>query len=78
MGKSTDDATRVSMPLRGKGVTITAALQEIHERRERIEMMNYQQKMVGQQQSIRMLLEEDNLITEANNAARLSAEIAVF
>ena len=47
-------------------------------RRERVEMMNYQQKMVGQQESINMLMEEERVVNEANNAAKLSAEIALW
>ena len=39
--------SKVSFPLRGKGVAITDKLHEINERKERIEMMNYQQKMLG-------------------------------
>ena len=34
--------------------------------------------MVSQQQSIKMLMEEERFITEANNAAKLSAEIIQF
>ena len=41
-----------------------------------MEMMNYQQKMINQQTSIKMLMEEERFVTEANNAAKLSAEIA--
>lgn len=39
---------RVTMPLVGKGVSITDKLGEIHGRKERLEMVNYQQKMVNQ------------------------------
>lgn len=73
-----DAPAKVSMPLRGTGIQIASQLTEMHERRERLEMMNYQQKMVSQQQSIKMLMEEEKFITEANNAAKLSAEIAQF
>ena len=48
-GKPFEQPARVSMPLRGKGVAITNMLGELSERRERMEMMNYQQKMVNQQ-----------------------------
>ena len=48
-GKSVDDlgGAKVSMPLRGTGINIASQLTEMHERRERMEMMNYQQKMVS-------------------------------
>ena len=39
---------RVTMPLVGKGVAITDKLGEMHERREKLEMANYQRKMVNQ------------------------------
>lgn len=41
--------SKMSLPLRGTGVTITNQLHEIHERKERLEMTNYQQKDFGQQ-----------------------------
>ena len=66
------------MPLRGKGVSIAPKLQEVQERRDRMEMMNYQQKMVGQQQSIKMLMEEERFVSQANQAAKMHAEIAKF
>ena len=34
------------LPLRGRGVNITQPLEEMKQRKERIEMMNYQQKML--------------------------------
>ena len=43
-----------------------------------MEMMNYQQKMVGQQQSIKMLMEEERFVSQANQAAKMHAEIAKF
>jgi hypothetical protein len=54
------------MPIRGKGVAITDKLNEMNVRRDRIEMMNYQQKLAGQQQSINMLMEEERVVNEAN------------
>jgi len=35
------------MPLKGKPIAITDKLLEMHVRRDRVEMMNYQQKMIG-------------------------------
>ncbi len=67
---------KVSMPIRGRPVTITDKLNEMAVRRDRIEMMNYQQKMAGQQESINMLMEEERVVKQANEAAKLSAELA--
>lgn len=64
------------MPLKGKPIAITDKLLEMHVRRDRVEMMNYQQKMIGQQESINMLMEEERVINEANNAVKLTEEIA--
>lgn len=50
------------MPIRGRPVTITDKLNEMAVRRDRIEMMNYQQKMAGQQESIHMLMEEERVV----------------
>ena len=72
----TESEKKVSMPIRGKGVAITDKLNEMNVRRDRIEMMNYQQKLAGQQQSINMLMEEERVVNEANQAAKLSAELA--
>ena len=37
-----EKTARVTMPLVGKGVAITDKLGEMHERKEKLEMMNYQ------------------------------------
>lgn len=73
-----EENPKVSMPLKGRGVQITDKLNEMNERRERLEMVTYQQKMVGQQQSIKMLQEEERVVKEANQAAQLSEEIAIW
>ena len=46
-GQVVVEEPKITMPLRGKAVAVTNQLQEMHERRERMEMMNYQQKMVN-------------------------------
>lgn len=47
-GRRLDDKSdKVTMPLKGKGVQITDKLLEMNERRERLEMVTYQQKMAG-------------------------------
>jgi len=47
-GQTLDDSERkISMPLKGKPIAITDKLLEMHVRRDRVEMMNYQQKMIG-------------------------------
>ena len=66
------------MPVRGTCVRVTDKLLEIHERRDRMEMLTYQQKMAGQELSIKILQEEDRVIKEADRAALLSAEIVAW
>ena len=66
------------MPVRGTCVRVTDKLLEIHERRDRMEMLTYQQKMAGQELSIKILQEEERVIKEADRAALLSAEIVAW
>ena len=49
----------MNLPLRGRGLNITEPLAEMKQRKDRIEMMNYQQKMMQQKQSIKILQEEE-------------------
>jgi len=43
-----------------------------------MEMLTYQQKMAGQELSIKILQEEERVIKEADRAALLSAEIVAW
>jgi len=69
---------KFSLPLRGKGVPIVEKLTEIHERKDRIELMNLHQREVNRHESIQMLEEEQRFVTEANNAVKLTSEIALW
>ena len=48
-GKPEPDAPKIKMPIMGKAAVITDKLNEMNVRKERMEIMNYQQKMVNQQ-----------------------------
>ena len=69
---------KLSLPLRGKGVAITDQLKEIHERKDRMEMCYYQQKDIGQQETLKILAEEARFVNEADRAAKFSQEIAMW
>ena len=60
------EGDKVSLPLRGTGVTIAERLHDITERRDKLELANYNQKLEAQQTSIKMLMEEERVINEAN------------
>ena len=68
------------MPLRGKAVAVTNQLQEMHERRERMEMMNYQQKMVNyelRQASVKVALlkKKEEIINKSNKTRLISTQL---
>ena len=47
-GKPEPDAPKIKMPIMGRAAVITDKLNEMNIRKDRMEMMNYQQKMVNQ------------------------------
>ena len=42
-----DPPSRLSLPMRGKAVSITNQLRELNERKDRMEMNYYEQKNIG-------------------------------
>ena len=63
------------MPVRGKQFTIKDMFNEISDRQDKIKKENKKTRLVNQEQSIKMLMEEEKTAQEVDMAQKIAQEL---